>query len=168
MEARAFSNVLPDVGKRPAPPVRLQLADGLLATTQAALRDGSGGVREAIVLWAGRPIDGATALISHLLLPEFVSGRDFLTIPKEERFQVAAYLRGERVLAFADMHTHPEEAFLSKPDRRHPFSERDGFYTVVIPDFGTRPPGEGWRFYEVRSGVWDEVHAGQRIDGWRL
>jgi hypothetical protein len=168
VEARAFSDGPPDGGKRPAPPVRLHLADGLLAATQAALRDGSGGVRESIVLWAGRPIDGATAQVSHLLLPEFVSGRDFLTIPKEDRVRVAAYLRGESLFAFADLHTHPEEAFLSKPDRRRPFSQRDGFYAVVIPDFGTRPDGEGWRLYEARSGEWDEVDAGDRIDDWGL
>jgi proteasome lid subunit RPN8/RPN11 len=168
MDARVFTDPLPPPGDRPEPPVRLRLADGLLKATQAALRDGSSGIRESTVLWAGRPIDGSTALVSHLLLPIFESRRDFLTIPKDERIKIAAYLRAEGLLAFGDLHTHPRRAFLSDPDRDRPFSQRDGFYAIVIPDFGTRPDGEGWRFYEARAGLWHEVEPARRIDGWPL
>lgn len=166
MEVRAFSDTPPAPGERPDPPVHLRLADGLLAATQDALRDGSGGRRESLVLWAGRPLDASTALVSHLILPVFVSRRDFLTIPKEDRIKIATYLRMEGLLAFGDLHTHPKRAFLSDPDRDRPFSQRDGFYAIVIPDFGVRAPGEAWRFYEVRTGIWHEVEPERRIDGW--
>jgi proteasome lid subunit RPN8/RPN11 len=166
VEVRVFTDAPSDAGERPAPPVHLRLAEGLLDATQTALRDGGHGVRESTVLWAGRPIDKATALISHLLLPDFVSYSDFLTIPKEERVVVADFLRHEGLLAFADLHTHPRRAFLSEPDRDRPFSQRDGFYAVVIPDFGSRREGDGWRFYEVRSGDWQEVDPRERVDAW--
>ena len=168
MDVRVFADPLPAAGERPQPPVQLHLAEGLLKATQAALRDASSGTRESTVLWAGRPIDDSTALVSHLLLPIFRSRRDFLTIPKEERIKVAAYLRREGLLAFGDLHTHPSRAFLSDPDRDRPFSQRDGFYAIVIPDFGTRAEGVGWRFYQARAGDWHEVEPARRIDGWPL
>ncbi len=166
MEVRSFTDGLPVRRERPGPPVRLRLADGLLDATQTALRDGSAGRRESTVLWAGRPLDGSTALVSHLLLPAFRSRRDFLTIPMDERIAIAGYLRSERLLAFADLHTHPRRAFLSEPDRARPFSRRDGFYAVVIPDFGTRDAGAGWRFYEACTGDWHEVEPSGRVDAW--
>jgi len=120
------------------------------------------------VLWAGRPADSKSAIVSHLILPAFVSSHDFLTIPKEERVAIAEYLRSERLLAFGDLHTHPGRAFLSDADRNRPFSQRDGFLAVVIPDFAAGAPGVGWRFYEVRSGIWDEIAPQESIDGWPL
>lgn len=168
MRVQAFANGEPAAAGRPDPPVRLRLAPGLLEATQTALRDGSAGVRESTVLWAGRPADDSTATVSHLLMPRFVSRRDFLTIPKEERIKVATYLRAEGLLAFGDLHTHPAQAFLSEPDRDRPFSQRDGFYAIVIPDFGVRSAGAGWRFYEARSGTWHEVEPRSRVDGWAV
>ncbi len=81
---------------------------------------------------------------------------------------IAEYLRSERLLAFGDLHTHPGRAFLSDADRNRPFSQRDGFLAVVIPDFAAGAPGVGWRFYEVRSGIWDEIAPQESIDGWPL
>ncbi len=166
MEVHSFTDGLPAAGERPGPPIHLRLADGLLEATQTALCDGSAGRRESTVLWAGRPLAGSAALVSHLLLPAFRSRRDLLTIPKDERIAIADYLRTERLLAFADLHTHPRRAFLSEPDRARPFSQRDGFYAVVIPDFATQGAGTGWRFYEARTGEWREVEPRRRVDGW--
>lgn len=166
MRVRVFTDDLPAPRERPNPPVRLRLSDGLLEETQVALRNGSAGRRESTVLWAGRPLDCSTGLVSHLLLPAFSSRRDFLTISKEERVAVATFLRAEGLLAFADLHTHPREAFLSEPDRARPFSRRDGFYAIVIPDFATRAPGLDWRFYEAGGGDWREAQADERVDGW--
>jgi len=168
METRNFAAALPPASARPDPPVRLRLSDGLLDATQAALRDGSGGVVESTVLWAGGALDGSTALVSHLLLPVFHSRRNYLTIPKQERVVLANFLRAEKLLVFADLHTHPHQAFLSEADRARPFSERDGFYAIVIPDFAIGEAAAGWRFYEARSGLWDDVEAAARVDGWPL
>lgn len=165
MEARVFGTP-PPPGARPSPPIDFQLGDGLLLATQDALREGSAGRRESTVLWAGRPLGESTAFISHLLLPAFLSRHDFLTIPQEERIRIATYLRTEGLMAFADLHTHPRRAFLSEPDRERPFSQKDGFYAIVIPDFGRRGPAAGWRFYEARSGEWHEIEPAERIDGW--
>jgi proteasome lid subunit RPN8/RPN11 len=166
MEVQSFAATLPAAASRPQRPVHLRLSAGLLDATQYALRAGSADVRESTALWAGRPENGSTVLISHLLLPIFQSRRNYLTIPKEERVAVANYLRAEGLLAFADLHTHPHKAFLSDADRARPFNERDGFYAVVIPHFAAGPPANGWRFYEARWGDWIEVDPIERVDGW--
>lgn len=163
MEARRFTETIPPPRWRPEPPVRLRLADGLLAATQEALRDRSDGHQEAIVLWAGRATGDHDALVSHLILPEFVSHRHGLTIPQPERLVVANYLRRDQLLAFADLHTHPRRAFLSDADEATPFSIKDGFYAVVIPHFALGQTAAGWRFYEALRARWREVDPAGRI-----
>lgn len=92
MQHHRLLDRLPAPGPRPEAPVQLDLAPGLMAATQCELRMRSEGRREAIVLWAWRPTPDARRArrISHLLLPSFVSSRDRLTIPREERHRLAA------------------------------------------------------------------------------
>jgi hypothetical protein len=168
MDVRSFADAPLAAADRPPPPVRLHLADGLLTGTQGALRDGSDGIRESTVLWAGQPLDGGAIFVSHLVLPTFIGSYDFLTIPLEERIAVAGFLRSAGLLAVADLHTHPAEAFLSEPDRARPFSQRDGFYAIVIPDFAAGEPGTGWRCYEARNADWHEVEMKERVDAWPI
>lgn len=168
MEVRRFGDPPPALTERPLPPVRLQIADGLLTATQRALREASDGVRESTVLWAGRPGDNGVMFVSHLLLPDFISTYGFLTIPIDERIKVAGFLRSEELLAVADLHTHPREAFLSRQDRARPFSRREGFYAIVVPNFGTGEAGAGWRCYEARKADWKEVEMEKRIDAWNV
>lgn len=168
MDAQVLDVELPAPRPRPPIPVRLRPAHGLIDATQSALREGSDARREAIVLWAGRAAGDGTAMISHLLRPRFVSRRDHLTIPQPERLSIAAYLRAEKLLAFADLHTHPRTAFLSDADVAHPFSVRDGFYAAVIPDFALGEAGYGWRFYVVHARRWTEIDPKERIYGWPI
>jgi len=155
---------LPGPRSRPEPPVRLQLAPGLMAVTQTELRARSDGRREAIVLWAGRPTPDGRAVVSHLLLPRFVSSRERLTIPRDERHRLAAWVLEQQLLIFSDLHTHPEQAFLSEADVAAPFSTRDGFYATVIPRFAVGTPGADWRAYEALAGHWQEISIEERFD----
>jgi hypothetical protein len=163
MEVRVFTDSIPEPGRRPDAPVDLVLAPGLLAATQDELLARSDGRREALVLWAGRSSPDGRAVISHLLTPAFVSRRDHLTIPPAERHLLADWVRGEQLLIFSDLHTHPTRAFLSSADIAAPFSTRDGFYATVIPNFARGAPGEDWRLYEVLNGRWHEVPPKARI-----
>lgn len=165
MRVLQFIGAMPHPGRRPSPPVGLELAPGVLAATQESLRVRSDRRREAICLWAGRPASDGKALISHLIEPYFESTDVFLTVPPEERKLVAAYLRSERLLMFADIHTHARRAFLSELDRARPFSVRDGLYAGVVPLFATGRPGDGWRLYEVMDGDWREVDLAERVHG---
>lgn len=129
---------LPAVAPRPACPPLL-LADTVVAVTQMELRRLSDGQCEAFAVWVGRSL-GDSAVISHVITLECPAGRDWPTVPSAARAQLTAALRREKLLAFADLHTHPEAAFLSHADRARPFSSRPGFYAVVIPYFAAGAP----------------------------
>lgn len=149
--------------KRPAPPVRLRLPGGGLARTQDELRSLSAGVRESLVLWAGRPTDEGDAEITHLLSLDCPASDLRLVVPLPERLAALEFVRGEGLLIFADLHTHPTTAFLSEADRARPFGSKDGFYAIVVPDFATGPAPDGWAMYEVRAGNWHSVDVSERI-----
>ncbi len=158
-----FIDELPPAGPRPSPPVVLQLPAGLAVRTQEELAAASDGRREAIVLWAGRPTADGAALITHLLMPAFESDFDRLVVPPRVRHELALWLRRERLLVFADLHDHPHRAFLSEADVVAPFSSKDGFYAVVIPDFATGEPLQGWHGYEALGGHWHQRAIGRRF-----
>jgi hypothetical protein len=165
IHTQAFIGSLPDPGPRPSAPVRLLLADGVLAETQELLRSSSAGQREALVLWAGRPHDSG-ALITHLIGPDVDADYDRLDVPGTARAEVAAYLRSERLLVFADLHTHPTEAFLSLADQVSPYSTLAGFHAIVIPDFAAGAPGARWRMYTYTGSAWKENDCAQWISPW--
>jgi hypothetical protein len=75
-------------------------------------------------------------------------------------------LRREKLLAFADLHTHPRKAFLSAADQARPFSSRPGFYSVVIPNFASGTPGCGWRAYQAVDGTWKEISCRDQFAPW--
>jgi len=164
MEVRQFGELV-HPAMRPGPPVILELAAGFGAATQEVLRAASDNRHEAICLWAGRAGGHGRAVITHLIEPLFESTAVWLTVPPQERLIIADFLRSERLLMFADVHTHPEEAFLSPLDRARPFSVRDGFYAGVVPDFALGDFGIGWRLYEVIGGQWRGVEMTERVIG---
>jgi hypothetical protein len=159
-----LADKLPLPGPRPASP-RLALADLTVSTTQAELRLLSQGARESFAIWAGRPL-GDSAMISHVISIECPANRYRLAVPSDSRAELATLLHREKLLAFADLHTHPDEAFLSAADRAEPFSSRPGFYSIVIPRFASGTPGSGWRAYQATEHTWQEVCCCDRFTPW--
>lgn len=80
-----------------------------------------------------------------------------------ERIAVANRIRAERLLVFADLHTHPGAAFLSELDRSRPFSVRAGFYAIVVPNFARRETLDGWAMFQTDGIDWEEVSVDDRI-----
>ena len=162
IQVQSFATQMPGPAPRPAPPVTLTLSSGLLEFTQRQLRSLSGGTREALVVWAGR-VHRRGALVTHVITPETCAHYDYLTVPSGTRAELATYLRREDLLLFADLHTHPTVAFLSRADRARPLSIRPGFYAIVVPEFAIGPAGSGWRWYESTGTDWEEVTCDDRL-----
>lgn len=162
IQAQSFATQMPGPAPRPAPPITLTLSSRLLEFTQRQLRSLSAGTREALVVWAGRPHRGG-ALVTHVITPGICAHYDHLTVPGATRAELATYLRREELLLFADLHTHPTAAFLSRADRAKPLSIRPGFYAIVVPDFAVGPAGSGWRCYESAGTDWEEVNCDDRL-----
>ena len=163
MNSIALTANLPPPGLRPARPITLRLPTGAAERTQEELRIRSASVRESLVVWAGRPSGHGIVTVTHLLGLDCEAARERLVVPFPERIATLEFLRSNQVLAFADLHTHPEEAFLSRADRARPFGMRDGFYAIVVPDFAHASPFVGWAMYEVVARDWQEVSLSERI-----
>jgi hypothetical protein len=162
IQTESFTMRMPEPALRPTPPVTLILSSGVLEYTQHQLQSLSAGTREALVVWAGRTHDQA-ALVTHVITPDACASYDHLTLPSLTRAELASYLSRERLLAFADLHTHPTRAFLSQADRARPLSIRRGFYAIVVPDFAAGPAGREWRCYESTGSDWEEVNFNDRL-----
>jgi hypothetical protein len=163
MNVIELTSTRPDPGPRPPAPAILHLPPGGLERTQEELRARSDGQREALVLWAGRPRPGGGAGLTHLLALDCNASRHRLDVPIAERIKVAEHVRSERLLVFADLHTHPGDAFLSEADRVRPFGVRDGFYAIVVPTFAEGVPGAGWAMFEADGGRWWEGSTDERF-----
>jgi hypothetical protein len=58
----------------------------------------------------------------------------------------------------AQVHTHPGSAFHSPVDDRYPISNKPGFISIVVPNFGTDPTGVGWAWFVlVGAGQWRQL-----------
>jgi proteasome lid subunit RPN8/RPN11 len=165
IHVESYADALPQPGPRPAPPVALNLSDGVLRGTQDLLRAHSDGCRESLVFWAGRATPTG-AMITHVIAPDTEAHYDQLDVPSAARAEMALFLRRERLLVFADLHTHPGEAFLSIADRIRPFSTLPGFYAIVIPEFAEGEVGVGWRCYTYTGTDWKETNCAQCLSPW--
>jgi hypothetical protein len=150
---------------RPSSPVQLRLPPGGLACTQAELRALSGGVREALVLWAGQVNPDGEAEVTDLLSLDCPATDLRLVVPLPERLEALEFVRKSGLLIFADLHTHPDTAFLSDADRARPFGSKAGFYAIVVPNFAVGDPLDGWAMYEANAGEWIAVNPHERIAG---
>ena len=151
---------------RPTSPARLRLSPGIAEATAAALRAAASVTGEGLVLWAGRPDECGSTLVSHLIVPDIEADDDWLRVSTASRLEVLRTLREADLLVVADVHSHPRTAFLSDVDRRHPYSAREGHVAIVVPDFGSGAVGAGWRTYEATGGRWVERELAEVVDGW--
>lgn len=136
-----------------------------LTRTQEELRALSDGVRESLVLWAGRSTSDSGAEVTHLLSLDCPASELRLVVPLHERLAALKFVREHGLLIFADLHTHPGAAFLSEADRARPFGSKDGFYAIVVPGFASGDALDGWAMYEARAGDWFNVDSHDRISG---
>jgi len=140
--------------KPPTVTTRLVAVPGVVDLTVERLR--AAGNREAIVLWAGRP-DGSDAThVTHVIVPSTLAGEGWIQLDSSARLEVVSFLRAENLLVVADVHTHPQEAFLSRIDERHPYSRRTGHVAIVVPFFARADGIASWRAYEFRRDEWRE------------
>jgi proteasome lid subunit RPN8/RPN11 len=140
--------------RAPSRTMTLLVPPGVVDATVERLRASHG--REAIVLWAGRP-DGSDAVqVSHLIEPATSAGEGWIKLDVEARLEVIEFLRAENLLVVADIHSHPEHAFLSWIDKSHPYSRRAGHLAIVVPFFASAAGIGDWRAYEFALGEWRE------------
>jgi len=136
---------------RPNAPYNLFFPDALTRQAATHLQESGRKRLEQLVLWGGYTTPTGIVLAS-LLLPETEATWGWVRILSEEQSKIAEWLHAHGQLLFVEAHTHGSglrATQLSDEDRRHPAGRRNGFLTLIVPDYARH----GIDFSQV--GVWE-------------
>ena len=118
---------------------------------------------EGIALWAGYREGESIFVVSDLLIPRQrgVSSDQGLcaVIHGDELARIGRELYEARKVLFAQLHTHPTEAYHSETDDEFSIVTTVGGVSLVIPDFATRPFDlDECAIYRLdEEGIWQEL-----------
>lgn len=95
--------------------------------------------KEGIAYWSGT-LNETNATIKNVMFadeyPEFYNEELFASVSLDMSFKIGEKIHQREEILFAQVHTHPFEAFHSYVDDTYPISHRIGFFSIVIPYFG--------------------------------
>ena len=125
---------------RPIPPSpRLLVAQSCFDGLLECLSVGVERRHEAVALLLGR-WNGERAIALHAVRPQAHTTAGSFHIPAREMARVIALATRLDLQVVAQVHTHPVEAFHSEGDEEGANIRYDGFFSLVLPDYGTRLP----------------------------
>lgn len=118
---------------------RVAVPRATIARTEDVLR--TAGVRnaEAIVLWAGRRDYDVFRVVEAYVPAQAARPAEHgacVIVEGRALFAFNAWLWEHRFEFIAQVHSHPEEAFLSETDIAYPIATRVGNFSIVVPHFG--------------------------------
>lgn len=103
--------------------------------TELVLRQAGTSGREGFVVWAGA-LSGGDAHVYTLVVPRTSSAGCHGEISQEVTASLLEGLDARDLVPVAQLHSHPESAFLSETDAIRPLVVVPGFLSIVIPNFG--------------------------------
>jgi len=121
---------------------------------------------EGFLLWAGS-LAGGDAFVSTIVTPGVEAGRLHGQVSPQTAARAFDELDHLDLVPIAQVHTHPEQAFLSATDAQRPMVAADGFLSIVIPSFGFVDLADVgvWRAYEFHGREqWRELSDGERSE----
>jgi hypothetical protein len=133
--------------------------------TELMLRQHGASGAEGFGVWAGT-LSGGDAFVSTLVIPRVSASGDFHGEVSEDTVaNVLDELDELDLVPIAQIHSHPQEAFLSPTDAQRPIVAARGFISIVIPGFGFVDLANTglWRAYEFHAREsWRELDAAER------
>jgi len=134
-----------------------ELRPGLLEETQVLIRNSSSHGREAYCVWVGQLHDGRGRV--EAVWPVAASaGAAHAHISIDDVLALSDKVASRGWFILAQLHSHPGNAFHSPIDDQHPISNKPGFISVVVPNFGTDPTGVGWAWFVlIGAGRWRQL-----------
>ena len=131
----------------------LKYSQDTLISTLQLLSKGGQGVRECVVLWLGKR-SGNEVLVEEVYLPEQKSGVDVFHIPPTSMQKLISYLKQQKLMVAAQIHTHPEWAFV-----RH-----EGAVSMVLPYFAKNTSSlnylqEAEVYCLSKNNTWDHIQG---------
>jgi proteasome lid subunit RPN8/RPN11 len=109
----------------------LEVPQHVIAETVEHLRQSN--TSERVVLWLGRREQVVRILEVYVPLQHAAS--DYFRIPREGMSALLEYLRSKRLVAAAQVHTHPGRAFHSAADDAWALVRHEGALSFVVPRF---------------------------------
>lgn len=134
----------------------------ILDASIQALRDGSAGRREWVILWQGAVLDEFTAVVRQMHVPRQLTGPLHFNIPLDERLRLVDVVAASGEFIFAQLHTHPRAAFHSPVDDRLAIPKHAGAISIVVADFGRFWTGdltESSVNRHMGAGQWQELSS---------
>lgn len=125
--------------------------------------------KEGIALWAGYR-EGTTFIVDHLLIPKqrgiTTDSGMCAVIHGDELGRIGRQLYEIKKQLFAQLHTHPTEAYHSATDDENAVVTVVGGLSLVIPDFAVHPFDLATcAAYRLDStGIWTELHPDMAAD----
>lgn len=119
--------------------------------------------KEAHALWTGREAEDRTFLIHDVLFPKQHNTAVTYVVPEDEIHRINVSLNAQGLVAIAQIHTHPGEAFHSGiDDDGSSLLSLSGSLSIVIPDYGFVKEDSDttdWAVYRYNSSDdrWEEV-----------
>jgi len=106
----------------------------VLARTLDFLKQSGFRHMECVVLWLGKK-SGNSIDITNVYRPAHKAAMDYFHIPRESMNDLTRFLRENRLVIGAQVHSHPSEAFHSQADDKWAVIRHMGAISIVIPDF---------------------------------
>ncbi len=134
-----------------------ELRRGVLEETQHLLRARSRTRSEAYTVWVGElQLDHAVVREAWPVMAEADSRHAMVSF--DDVLELGARVAARKWFILAQLHTHGGRAFHSSTDDAYPISSQVGFLSIVVPNFGSDPPGVGWAYYEHEgAGRWRSI-----------
>ena len=117
---------------------RYYVPDSVLQGTLSRLRKIGHGYNEGIAYWVGILDKDAATITRTIFADDYLGFRNWTyhaRVSLSTAFKIEEEIHGKNEFLFAQIHTHPGEAFHSFIDDTYPISHRIGFVSIVIPNF---------------------------------
>lgn len=115
---------------------------------------------ESVAYWSGTLRRSRVGAVRSVIFADdyagFAGSPWHARVTRDAAMRIGLEVHRKEEIMFAQVHTHPREAFHSRVDDAHPISHRRGFFSLVIPCFGIGVDSIGQcRAYEhMGGGAW--------------
>lgn len=140
---------------------QLVIPERMLSKLFKEIRHAGVSGREGFALLLG-DIKSIPLRVSQIYIPEYDSGRAFYKITSKGDQKLMEYLKSEKLMVLAQLHSHPNEAFHSDADDLMATVAHVGGLSFVLPDFGEGTTEKNFKnlvkVYELKKGgAWIEA-----------
>jgi len=121
---------------------------------------------ESVVLWLGRRTEDRIS-VTEPYVPAHTADCDYFRIPSHAISDLLSHLTTTGTFVAAQVHTHPKEAFHSRPDDKWAIVRHEGALSLVVPYFARKTEANNFldriAAFRLNSGnIWEELSPQDR------